>query len=69
VTTIPAVAESLAEVGPADQAVAPHLVITERQASSGRNGRGRDLAIIISIGIAEAAWCAMLGWAIWTFVL
>jgi hypothetical protein len=65
VTTITAVAESLGEVGPADQAVAPHLVTAGRR----RAGGGWSLAVVVSVGIAEAAWCGMLGWAIWTFVL
>ena len=64
-TTITAVAESLGEVGPADQALAPHLVTAERR----RAGGGWSFAVVISVGIAEAAWCGMLGWAIWTFVL
>ena len=59
-TTITAVAESLGEA-PAEQALAPRLVTTGR-------GRGHDFAVIISIGIAEAAWCAILGWAIWRIV-
>ena len=43
--------------------------LVEVEASPRRSRRGRDLAVIISIGIAEAAWCAGLGWALWTLVL
>ena len=68
-TTITAVAESRGDVRPADQALASHLITADRAVSRRRAGRGWDLAIVISVGIAEAAWCGMLGWAIWTFVL
>ena len=68
-TTITAVAESLGEVGPADQAPAAHLVTADRTISPKQAERGWSFAVVISVGIAEAAWCGMLGWAIWTFVL
>jgi hypothetical protein len=60
VTTITAVAESLGEARPADQAV---------RTISKHAERGRTLAVLFSVGIAEVAWCGVLGWAIWTFVL
>jgi hypothetical protein len=34
-----------------------------------RSGRARGVAIIVSIGVAQAAWWAMLGWALWTLIL
>ena len=67
-TTITAVVEGLAEVAPAEQAVAPRLVSIDRAASPRRSGRARDLAIIVSIGFAEAVWFAVLGYAIWALV-
>lgn len=49
-------------------AVAEDLVTGDRRASAGRSSRGRDIAIIASIGVAEAAWFALLGYAIWALV-
>ena len=68
-TTTTAVAESRGEIRPTDQALAAHLITADRTVSRRRAGHGWDLAIVISVGIAEAAWCGTLGWAIWTFVL
>jgi hypothetical protein len=49
-------------------AVAENLVTGERRAPSRRSSRSRDIAIIASIGVAEAAWFALLGYAIWAFL-
>ena len=67
-TTITAVVEGLAEVAPVEQAVGPRLGSMDRTVSPRRIGHARDLAILASIGIAEVAWCAALGYAIWALI-
>ena len=67
-TTITAVVDGLAEVAPVEQAVAPRFIGTDRTASPRRAGRGRDAAILVSIGVAEAVWFAALGYAIWALI-
>jgi hypothetical protein len=47
--------------------VADNLV-TDRRAAARRSSRSRDIAIIASIGAAEAAWFALLGYAIWVYL-
>jgi len=68
VTTITAVVEGLAEVAPIEQTVAPRLAGTDSTVSLRRTGRARELAILASIGVAEVAWCAAIGYAIWALI-
>ena len=56
-SSISAVVEGFPEVAPAEQAVARSW-----------SGRGRDVAIVVSIGVTQVAWCAALGYAIWALV-
>ena len=67
-TTISAVVEGFAEVAPVEQAVAPRVISMDRTVSPRRAGRGRDVAIIVSVGITEVVWFAALGYAIWALV-
>jgi len=63
-----AVVEGFAEAVPVEQTAAPRLIGTDRAVSHNRMGRGRDIAVIVSVGVAEVAWCATLGYAIWALI-
>lgn len=67
-TTITALVEGLAEIAPVEQTVGPRLGSPDRTVSPRRTGRARDLTILASIGIAEVAWCAAIGYAIWALI-